>query len=56
MVGQNEGRYQREGTVGGGSARPCYIEAYVIVHRCHIKVGIRRTVRTREDVIKKVIL
>ena len=26
---------------GGGSLRPCYMEAYVIVHRPHIKVRIR---------------
>ena len=41
MVGQSEGWYQREGTVGWGSVRPCCMEAYVIVNRHHIQVGIR---------------
>ena len=39
--GQCEGWYRSEGTVGGGSVWPCYMEAYVIVHRSHIKVGLR---------------
>ena len=39
MVGQSEGYYQREGTVGGENVGPCYMEAYVIVHRPHIKSG-----------------
>ena len=31
--------------------RPCYMEAYVIVHRPHIKVGIRlRRRRVQEEV------
>ena len=33
--------YQREGTVAGGSVRICFMEAYVIVQRPHIKVGIK---------------
>ena len=34
--------YQREGTVAGGSVRICFMEAYVIVQRTHIKVGIKK--------------
>ena len=30
MGGEDEGWYQREGTVGGGRVRPSHIEAYVI--------------------------
>ena len=41
MVGPSEGLYQKEGTVVGGSVRPCYTEACVIVHRPDMKVGIR---------------
>ena len=41
MVGQSKGWYQREGTVGWWCVRPCYMEASVIVHRPHIKVGIK---------------
>ena len=41
MAGHSEGGYQREGTVRGGSVRPCYMKANVIVRRPHIKVGIR---------------
>ena len=40
-VGQSEGWYQGEGTVGWRSVRPCDMEVYVIVHGPHIKVGIR---------------
>ena len=47
MVGQSEGWHQREGTVGWCCVRPCYMEAYVIVHRPHIKVGIRWRRRRR---------
>ena len=32
---------QREGTVGRGSVRPCYMEAHIVKHRTHINVGIR---------------
>ena len=35
----------------GGSIRPCYMEAYVIVHRPHIKVGIRS--RGRRDASRR---
>ena len=38
---QSKGWYQREGTVGWWCVRLCYMEGYVIVHRPHIKVGIR---------------
>ena len=41
MVGHSDGCYQRERTIGGGSVRQCYMEAYVIVHRPYIKVTIR---------------
>ena len=41
MVRPSEGWYQWEGTVAGGSVWPCYMEAYVIVHRPHINMGIR---------------
>ena len=37
MVGQRKWWYQREGTVGGWSVRPSYMEANVIVHLPHIK-------------------
>ncbi len=40
MVGQSDWWYQREGTVGQWSARPCYMQAHVSVHRPHIQVGI----------------
>ena len=39
MVGQSEGRYQREGIIGGGNVRPCYTEAHVILHRPPNKSG-----------------
>ena len=32
---------KEKGLSGGGSVRPCYMEAYVIIHRLHIKVGLR---------------
>ena len=38
MVGQSEGWYQREGTVGGGSVRPSHMEVYVILDRPDIQV------------------
>lgn len=41
VVRQCEGRSQGEGTVGGGSVRPSDMEANVIIHRPHIKVGQR---------------
>ena len=42
---KNEALYQREVAVGGGNVRPRYMEAYVSVHRPHIKVGMRRRIR-----------
>ena len=51
MVEQSEGWYQREGTVGGGSIWPCYMEVYVIVYWPHIKGRIRwRERRLLEEV------
>ena len=38
MVGQFGGRYQREGTVGGGNVRP---STNIPMHRPNLKLGLR---------------
>ena len=50
MVGQSEELYQREGTIEEGNARLSHMNAYIIIYRPYIKVGL-----TRRGEIRKIV-